>query len=120
MFKRIGCSLLVVIVAVLLIDLALSAILSRVFIRQVGSDDYLGALERRISVGMSRIEAEGRLIGYRKAKEQVNEENGLTIAYGYWFGFLPPMSPYGIKYAGEVIVAYSPAGRVIDTSHWYN
>ena len=86
---------------------------------RVGSADFLAALTTRIKPGMTRTRVEEILSGFRD-REESREDGKLIAGYGYWFGFMPPLSRSGLKYVGEVIVTYDGGGRVIETSYWYN
>jgi hypothetical protein len=115
---RLAIVLIAVALVILIANTLVSAVLSRALAKRVGNDDYLAALERRISIGMQRREVEANLDWYRGSVE-TKTERGLIVSYGYWFGFLPTTSS-GILYAGEVVVTYSSDERVLDASHWYN
>lgn len=86
---------------------------------RTGTEDFLAALESRIPVGLPREQVELQLAGFRE-REIVQERDGYIVGYGYWFGFLPPLSKSGMKYVGEVIVSYSVDDRVQSSSYWYN
>lgn len=90
-----------------------------VFSKRTGAEDFLTALESRIPVGLPREQVELQLVGFGE-REIVQERDGYIVGYGYWFGFLPPLSKSGMKYVGEVIVSYSVDDRVQSSSYWYN
>lgn len=70
------------------------------FCRQVGSEDFLAVLGSRIKPGMTRLEVDRVVEGYRTLEVE-NRESEEIIGYGYWFGFIPPFRKTGVKFAGE-------------------
>lgn len=110
--------------AMALIVLFADALISRRqgarFVSQVGKADFLSALSERVSPGDSRQEAEVKLRGYRRLREETASDGRHIVAYEFWFGYLPPLTRSGLKFAGEVVVTYDSNWRVAESSSWEN
>lgn len=87
--------------------------------KQVGNEDFLAALDRKIKPGMKQAEVEEIVKGYRTVEIEKRQE-GDIVGYGFWFGFVPPFSKSGVKFVGEIVVSFSIDERVSQSSHWYN
>lgn len=117
--KRIGIAVALLVCLTLLADWATAYSQARTVQQRLGNDDILAAFSRKVHPGMKRPEVESVLQGYR-SRDAEERDGELTVRYGYWFGFLPPLSSVQIKYLGEVVVTYSKEGRVLDSSYWLN
>lgn len=118
MRRWIACVLLVVPLC-LIVDFGASILHAYLFRREVGSLEILPALCDRVRPGMSRSEVERQLDGYRELRLEPDSE-GYSMAYGYWFGFIPPLGKSEIKLVGEIYVSFSGTNRAIECSFWYN
>jgi hypothetical protein len=118
--KCISIAMLVSLGALWAADILAATLASRDLVNRVGCEDYLACLEARVSIGMTRQHVERSLVGFRSSEAYAAVEGGYVVSYGYWFGFIPPIPRYGLKYVGEVVVTYSDNGKVIKVSHWYN
>lgn len=118
--KRLAIFASAAVLVVIIADAALSRGQSARFASQVGREDFLSALSERVSPGNSREEAEMKLKGYRRLREETASGGRHIVAYEYWFGFLPPLTRSGFKFVGEVVITYDSNWRVAVASSWEN
>lgn len=121
MIKRVVLYLSVTVLVLIVADHIVGRIQVRRFLsmQRIGNGLVFEILSKRISAGMTEREVQGVLRGFREM-EKTSVDGSYVVSYGYWFGFLPPMSKSGLKYWGEVEVEYTLAGYVIESSYWYN
>ena len=108
-----------VVILLLVADIALVNLQAGSIKSRFNSEDFLAAAASSVETGMPMREVESRIAGYR-IREEYSDHVNKTVEYGYWFGFIPPLSKSGFKFAGGIVVEYSSDGRAVEASHWYN
>ena len=117
--KRLILVALLFVPVVFLADLAISIVHAHLFNAQIGGGEILPTLCKKIRHGMRRSEVEHRIDGFRETRREPRDQ-GYAIAYGYWFGFIPPLGSSEFKLIGKVVVSYSSETRAVECSFWYN
>lgn len=117
--KKILASGLVLVLLSLVADLIVVRIQVGLMERRLGGRDFLERMTSSLKPGMKRFEVEGRIRGFREVNVQ-SLDGAYLLSYGYWFGFMPPLSKSGFKFVGEVQVTYSSDHRLLEASCWNN
>lgn len=117
--KRILASGLALIFFSLVVDLVVVRVQIGLMERRLGGRDFLERMTSSLEPGMRRSEVEGRIRGFRDIDVQFLD-NAYLVSYGYWFGFMPPLSKSGLKFVGEIQVTYSSDSRLLEASYWNN
>ena len=117
--KNVLAAILVSLISVLAADFFVVRLQINSMERRLGGRDFFERMTASLAPGMERTEAEDIIRGFRELDVD-SEEGKYSVRYGYWFGFIPPLSKSGLKFIGEVRVAYSTDGRLLEASYWYN
>ncbi len=117
--KKAFATIVLIPVTVLLLDWSIAILQVKSYVRSIGNKNILLALEQRSKPGLTRKEVEKPIEGYREVRE-AKKDDALVVAYGYWFGIIPPLSMSGLKYVGEVELVYSQEGKVMKSWYWIN